>query len=235
MIYCYARVSTTEQARADAVSIPQQIERTKAAAVAQGYSAIDVIEVIDGGVSGAMKLSSRPNGSAIYEHAKSGDVVVASKMDRLFRSALDAIETLEVFSSRGIDVILLDMGLEPVGKSAVSNLFFQMLAAFANFERLKIKERTKEGRRGKRARNGFNGGRSPYGFSVVGKGSNAVLTPHEQEQEIISIVKRMAADGHSPSRICRFLNFKDYSTREGKPWAEMQVIRIINQGQEKAA
>ena len=117
----------------------------------------------------------------------------------------------------------------------ISFLFFTMLAAFANFERLRIKERTEEGRKGKRARRGFMGGRIPYGFSVVGKGRDALLTPHEQEQEIVAIVQRMTKDGHSPSRICRFLNFKDYSTREGKPWAEMQVIRIINQGQEKAA
>ena len=235
MIFNYCRVSTAEQGRSDAVSIPEQLKRNRAAAVAQGYSSMDIVDVVDLGVSGSVKLSHRPNGSAIYEQAKKKDIVIASKMDRLFRSAQDAINTLEIFSERGVEVILLDMGLEPVGKSAVSTLFFTMLAAFANFERLRIKERTEEGRKGKRARRGFMGGRIPYGFSVVGKGRDALLTPHEQEQEIVAIVQRMTKDGHSPSRICRFLNFKDYSTREGKPWAEMQVIRIVNQGQEKAA
>ena len=227
MIFVYSRVSTVEQARDGAVSISEQLRKGRAVAVANGFASMDIVDVIDAGVSGSVPLSHRPNGSLIFETAKRKDVVVASKLDRIFRSAQDAVNTLAIFTERGVDVILLDMGMDPIGKSAVSNLFFMMLASFANFDRLLIKERTEEGRKGKRARKGFMGGRIPYGFSVVGKGRDALLTPHEQEQEIVAIVQRMTKDGHSPSRVCRFLNFKDYSTREGKPWAEMRVIRII--------
>jgi DNA invertase Pin-like site-specific DNA recombinase len=41
---------------------------------------------------------------------KSGDVVIAAKLDRAFRSAGDALKTLEDFKRRGVDLHLIDLG-----------------------------------------------------------------------------------------------------------------------------
>ena len=45
----------------------------------------------DAGVSGATKLASRPAGAELLLAMKQGDIVIASKLDRMFRSAADAI------------------------------------------------------------------------------------------------------------------------------------------------
>jgi hypothetical protein len=41
---------------------------------------------------------------------QSGDIVVVAKMDRMFRSALDAVQTIESFKHRKVSLWLLDLG-----------------------------------------------------------------------------------------------------------------------------
>jgi DNA invertase Pin-like site-specific DNA recombinase len=68
-----------------------------------------------------------------------GDIVVAAKMDRCFRSAFDALETIQGFKSRKIALWLLDLG--DVSGNGISELIVTVLAAVAQFERSLISER----------------------------------------------------------------------------------------------
>jgi putative DNA-invertase from lambdoid prophage Rac len=45
-----------------------------------------------------------------------GDVIIAAKMDRCFRSAFDALATIESFKKRRISLWLLDLGGDVSGK-----------------------------------------------------------------------------------------------------------------------
>jgi hypothetical protein len=83
-----------------------------------------------------------------------GDVIIAAKLDRLFRSARDALATVDRLKERGVSIVLADMGAEPVTENGVSKLFFSILASVAEFERWRIAERMQEGRVGKRTRGG---------------------------------------------------------------------------------
>jgi DNA invertase Pin-like site-specific DNA recombinase len=47
------------------------------------------------GISGGMPLGKRPAGKRLLEIVRPGDIVIAARMDRCFRSALDALETIE--------------------------------------------------------------------------------------------------------------------------------------------
>jgi DNA invertase Pin-like site-specific DNA recombinase len=64
-----------------------------------------------------------------------GDVVIAAKMDRVFRSALDALRTIEDFKRRKISLWLLDLG--DVSGNGVSELIVTVLAAVAQFDDLR--------------------------------------------------------------------------------------------------
>ena len=57
---------------------------------------------------------------------------------------------LAVRLPRGIDLIVADMGTEPVTQNGVSRMFFGMLALVAEFERERIKEQSAEGCAAKR-------------------------------------------------------------------------------------
>ncbi len=61
-------------------------------------------------------------------------MVIAPKLDRLFRSALDALQVVEMLKARGVKLHLLDLGGDIAG-NGLSKLFLTIAAAFAEAER----------------------------------------------------------------------------------------------------
>ena len=231
MILSYARVSTVEQAADGTTSIAEQVRKGKAIADLRGCSSYDFVTFTDEGVSGSIPLNKRPAGKEMLDSANHGDVIVASKMDRLFRSASDALNTAEALKDRGIDLILVDMGTNPVTENGTAKMFFGMLALVAEFERGRIAERMNDGRNGKRARSGHLGGVAPYGFRVVGEKRESRLEPVETEQPILQEVLELAKKKQSSWKITKALNEKGVRNREGKPFECYQVKRIIERAQ----
>ena len=226
MLFTYARVSTIEQAADGAVSIAEQQRKCRALATMRGVPNDDVVDIVDAGVSGSVPLSERPAGKDMLAGLRAGDVIVACKLDRLFRSASDALATAESLKKKGVDLILIDMGIEPVTGNGAAKMFFGVLALMAEFERDRINERTAEGRKGKRARNGFMGGVAPFGYRVEGEGRDAMLVPDDNEQEIVRIVRAMTPQG--PYSIAKHLTERGLLTRTGRPWQRVQIERIIH-------
>jgi DNA invertase Pin-like site-specific DNA recombinase len=228
MILSYARVSTVEQAADGTTSIAEQIRKNKAIADLRGASSFDCTSYVDEGVSGSIPLSERPKGKAMLADAAKGDIIVASKMDRLFRSASDALNTAESLKARGVDLILVDMGTNPVTENGTAKMFFGMLALVAEFERGRIAERMEDGRRGKRQRSGHLGGVAPYGYRVVGEKRESRLEPVPEEQPILQEVLDLSKQKLSSWTIMKQINEKGYKNREGKPFECYQVKRIID-------
>jgi DNA invertase Pin-like site-specific DNA recombinase len=94
-----------------------------------------------------------------------GDVVLCAKLDRAFRFNRDALNTLEHFRGAAWDLYLLDLGGSVI-KSGVAELIFTMLAAAAQFERHRIKERFSDAKADQRERGAFLGGNRPLGWNV---------------------------------------------------------------------
>jgi len=222
MIYAYTRVSTNDQA-ADFKSSLDDQEATIRRRITKPIDRI----FCDPGVSGAVHLNFRPAGKEMVAALKPGDVIVASKLDRLFRSARDALVTVEDLKDRGVDVILTDMGDEPVTQNGPSKMFFTMLAAFADFERGRLKERMADGRAGKKKRGGHIGGSAPYGYRVEGNGAAASLVEEPKEQAIIEAMRKYREDGFSYEMVAHYINASGHANRKGKPFSRTQVHRIL--------
>ena len=62
--------------------------------------------VVEEGVSGSVPVAERPKGGALFAKLVKGDVVIAPKLDRLFRSALDALTVVEDLRKRGVSVCI---------------------------------------------------------------------------------------------------------------------------------
>ena len=75
---------------------------------------------------------------------ESGDRLVVLKLDRLGRDSIDVKQTVIYLQSKGIKVISLDLG-EIELTSPEGGLMFNIMSAFAEFERMRIVERTQEG------------------------------------------------------------------------------------------
>lgn len=226
MILIYNRVSTIEQAKDGTTSLAEQERKCRGIAMTLGAKPFDIADYSDPSVSGSIPLRNRPAGSQLFADAKSGDTIIAAKLDRLFRSASDALVTVEDLQKRGVDVILADIGLEPVTSNGMAKLLFSLLSTFAEFERSRIMERMTEGRAAKRARGGPLG-RAPFGFKIVGKGPTSTLVPDEREQEVLAVVKELTGR-YERKRISRHLRLKGYVSRSGKPFEVTQVQRLMD-------
>lgn len=188
--YGYTRVSTTEQA--DGNSLDAQRSMLHALGVDDAH----IFE--DAGVSGSVPLDQRPQGAALLAALKRGDVVVAAKLDRAFRSALDALYRVDALRTAGVDVILADISpTSPVTQNGAGGMFFKIMAAVADFERERVLDRMAEGRRAKKARGGHIAGSRPFGYTVVGHGKAAMLEPIPEEQTAIARMKAMRLEGAS--------------------------------------
>jgi len=78
------------------------------------------------------------------EVLKEGDTLVVTKLDRFARSTVDGINTVKELFERGVSVHVLNMGL--VEDTPTGRLIFNVILAFAEFERDMIVERTQEGK-----------------------------------------------------------------------------------------
>jgi DNA invertase Pin-like site-specific DNA recombinase len=152
-----------------------------------------------------------------------GDALIVAKLDRAFRNAADALATAEQLKARKVDLIVADMGSEPVTQNGVSRMFFGMLALVAEFERERTRERLADGRGAKRAAGGHIGGSAPFGYHKVGAGRSARLEPIPEQQDAILTMHRLAARepacASSPRRSGSSTALSSRTSRCGPPCA----------------
>jgi DNA invertase Pin-like site-specific DNA recombinase len=97
--YGYVRVSTAEQASNDD-SLDTQKQQITGYAMMKGWEIAQFF--VEGGVSGSVPLAERPEGQRLLAGASKGDVIITSRLDRAFRSAADALATLEELKADGV-------------------------------------------------------------------------------------------------------------------------------------
>ncbi len=95
---------------------------------------------------------------ALLSANRSGDQLVITKLDRLGRSLEHLIELSKLLQGRGVDLVVLDQGIDT--STAVGRMFFHILGAIAEFEHALMSERTMDGLAAARAR-GRTGGQKP--------------------------------------------------------------------------
>ncbi len=135
-LYLYGRVSTDDQQ----TSADAQLAKLKE--FAEKHSLEVGGEYIDEDVSGKIPLQERPKGKLLWNLIQPGDAIAFTKVDRCFRSLVDAASTLEKWKTLGIRVHILDLGIDV--NTPAGELFFSQLAAFAQFERAMIGLRVRE-------------------------------------------------------------------------------------------
>ena len=165
----YVRVSTEEQAR-EGVSLAAQEARLRAYCTAAGLTLVDIMR--DEGVSASKPLEKRPAGLALLRALarKQARHVVVVTLDRMFRSTVDCLSTVQIWDRAGIGLHLVDHGGQSIATAtAVGRMFLTMLAGFAEMERRLNGERTAAALRHKKGkRQAYSP--TPYGFDREGDG-----------------------------------------------------------------
>ena len=133
----YVRVSTDEQ------TVESQLAQLRQVAERRGWTV--VAEHKDEGISGSKGRDKRPGLDAMLNDAsrRKFDVVMVWAIDRLGRSLIDLLGSIQHLEACGVDLYMDQQSIDtttPMGK-----LLFQVTGAFAEFERSMIRQRINAG------------------------------------------------------------------------------------------
>ena len=133
----YVRVSTSSQ------TVENQIRDLESVALANDWEVVQIYS--DKGISGKHGREKRPQFDELMKDAyrKKFDLIMSWDVSRLGRSLKNLVEFMEDIQSKGIDLFLLQNGIDTTTPSG--RAMFGMLSVFSSFERELISERVKSG------------------------------------------------------------------------------------------
>ncbi|MDO9575793.1 MAG: recombinase family protein [bacterium] len=219
----YARVSTEQQEKDN--TIRSQLEQLEEFARKNRY---DVVETyIDEGWSG--EVLARPGLDRLRDDANKGifETVLITCPDRLARKFIYQGIVLEELERKGIRIIFLN---QPSIKTDEDKLLLGMQGLIAEYEKAKIKERTRRGKLSK-AKNGYVvGGVSPYGYRYIRKahGGKGHYEINQTEAEVVRTIFDLCVNDQMSIRgITKELAKRGIRGRKGNPLTKGTIARIL--------
>lgn len=152
-----------------------------------GVEPRDVFSDVTSGSRAAIK---RPGIKKLLEYADAGDTVVVWRIDRLGRSLIDVLNTVNLLRERGVTVRSISDGIDP--ETSSGRMMLGMLATLAEYERELITERVNAGIAAAR-QSGTRFGRPP-------------LNPDVIEQKL-AIVREARAKGRTAEQAARLVGW----------------------------
>jgi DNA invertase Pin-like site-specific DNA recombinase len=168
-------------------------------------------------VSGVAKV--RPVRDEVLRMAKTGDTITVWKLDRWGRSVADLLEVIDGLDRRGVRFRCLTQPIDT--SSAFGRMQLTLLAAFAEFERSLIVERTLAGRQRRREEGLHPGGPPLYGFEADH------VTVIESEAQLLREAAERVLAGEPVNRVVDDWNKRGLRTRSGSRWQVKTLRRIL--------
>ena len=224
----YLRVSSQRQTDEKTIESQQADVRDRAT---QDDLAIDsAFEYVDDGYSGSELL--RPALERLRDHVAASmiDRLYVHSPDRLARNFAHQAILLEEMSKHGCEVIFLNQAGLP--DSPETKMLIQMQGMFAEYERAKILERTRRGRRHSASKGNVSVfGRAPYGYRYIPKvapDSEASWEVDPTEGDIVRCMFKLVGEkGYTLAAVCRELKLRGIPSRKGNSDWDRQTVRGI--------
>lgn len=204
----YLRVSTSEQGKTG-VGLEAQRKTISDIARLKGW---EVTWYTD--ISSGKSLENRHFLPLALDQLKKkqAKALVVAKLDRLSRSVKDFAGLLELSRQQGWGLVALDIDIDTT--SPEGKMMAHIFASYAQFERERIGQRTKEGMAVVKAR-----GPAP--------GKKAIGRPRLIVPAVEGRIRRLRTRGHSLRHIATFLNQHGISAPTGGPWAHTTIDRVL--------
>jgi site-specific DNA recombinase len=220
----YGRVSSEQQQEAH--TIASQVAALRERVGTDGLVLLPDLEFLDDGYSGATLV--RPALERLRDRVAAGgvDVLYVHSPDRLARRyALQAL-LMDEFQQAGVEVIFLNRAL---GHSPEDDLLLQMQGMFAEYERAKILERSRRGKRHAAQQGAVSVLTcAPYGYRYVRKqdsdGEGRLEVVPEEARVVQQIFTWLAVERATIGQVCRRLTQTGVPTRRGKPAWDRSVV-----------
>src|SRR3954447_1617407 len=211
----YARVSSDQQT-ADK-TIASQLAALEARLAREGLRVAPEHRFVDEGYSGATLV--RPALERLRDAAAAGalDRVYVHSPDRLGRRYAYQVLLVEEFRRAGVEVVFLN---RPIGGTAEDDLLLQVQGVIAEYERARILERSRRGRRYSALSGAVSALCSaPYGYRYVGRhaggGSARVEVVEDEARMVRQVFTWIGIERISLREACRRLQALGCSTRTG--------------------
>jgi len=224
----YLRVSSQRQA--DEHTVDSQRADVHCRASRDNVPIDTAFEYIDEGYSGSQLL--RPALERLRDHVAASmiDRLYIHSPDRLARKLAHQAILLEEMDKHDCEVVFLNQDGLP--DSPETKMLIQMQGMFAEYEREKILERTRRGRRHSAAQGNVSVlGRAPYGYRYISKHASKGAARWEIEPEESKAVQLMfklvGQQGCSLAAVCRELKRRGIRTKNGKHDWDRSTVRGI--------
>ena len=139
----YLRVSSKKQAD-EGYSIASQDVSCNNYAQLKNYNVAKIF--IDEGVSATIHLWNRPAGKSMREYIEKNNIqhIIVVKMDRLFRSVRDLLETVDELTEKDIGLHLVEFSGQSLDTtSAMGRFFLTVIGAIGELESAKYRSERK--------------------------------------------------------------------------------------------
>jgi site-specific DNA recombinase len=174
----YTRVSTDEQATG--YSLPTQLSECRKYAEMKGYK---LTAEFKDDYTGASIDRPGLNHLREYSRVNGAEVVIVYDLDRLARKSVYQMLIEEELRKQGISVEYVNGQYADTDEGRLQK---QIKSSIAEYEKAKILERSKRGKRGK-AQSGFAvvGARAPYGYRIKSEPRKTWLEIDKDEARIV--------------------------------------------------
>jgi site-specific DNA recombinase len=220
-IAIYCRTSTNLQEREQ--TIESQLWALRKYAKEQVWEIVK--EYLDDGWSG--DILARPALDKLRDAAKEGlfEAVLVVDHDRIARRFAYQAIVLDEIEEKGLQVLSLS---QPKAETAEDKVLLGVRGIFAEYERIKIAERTRRGKLRKAEAGTFFGWNPPYGYRYVSEPE-----PHfeivEEEAEVVKMMFQWLDEGATIRGIIRKLNELNLYPRKRRRtvWSSSTVTRLV--------
>jgi site-specific DNA recombinase len=220
----YARVSSQQQA--DAHTIASQVATLKERIRGDGFRLDEELCFVDEGYSGSTLF--RPALERLRDQAAacSFDRLYVHSPDRLARSYAYQVLLVDELQRHGIAIVFFN---RDIGQSPEDNLLLQMQGMMAEYERAKIMERSRRGKR-HAAQVGLLSvlSAAPYGYRYLGKYEGGGQARYEIDEAQADIVRLIFAwvglERCSIGEVCRRLQQRGIASPRGKSYWDRTTV-----------
>ena len=220
----YARVSSSQQAEAN--TIASQIEVLKARVQSGGQHLESTLYFLDEGYSGGTLL--RPALERLRDQVAAGvvDRLYVHSPDRLARAYAYQVLLVEELQRQGVEIVFLN---RDIGQSPEDNLLLQMQGMMAEYERAKILERSRRGKRHAAQTGSVNVlSGAPYGSRYISKVHGSGHARYEIDEAQAEVVRQIftwvAVDRCTIAEVCRRLRQHEIPSPRGKAYWDRTTV-----------
>jgi DNA invertase Pin-like site-specific DNA recombinase len=178
---------------------------------------------VDDGVSGAAPIDRRPALIEALAALGPGDALIVAKRDRLGRDPI-LVAMIEAAAARKGGRVISAAGEGTDGDDPSSILMRRLVDAFAEYERLMIKARTKAALAAKRRKGERISRHLPYGKCL---GPDGLLVDDPGELAVLARIAGLAVGGKSLRAIAADLNAAGVPAKAGGAWSGSVVGKLM--------